>query len=69
MGRRYDLFVLCDPGTPFEQDHTLLRMDDDRRARMHRRYREYAEAQPGRVIEVAGSPGERTRRARASAAR
>lgn len=61
--RRYDLFIICDPATPFEQDHTLLRMDDERRTLMHRRYCDYVEAQPGRVSEVAGSPSERTRRA------
>lgn len=57
--RRYDLFVVCDPATPFEQDHTLLRHDGERRLRMHRRYCEYAGAQPAPVVHVTGRPSER----------
>lgn len=52
--RRYDLFLICDPATPFKQDATGLRRDGDRRTWMHRRYCEYAESQQARVVQVRG---------------
>lgn len=57
--RRYDLFIICDPATPFEQDRTLLREDGVRRIWMHERYCEYAESQGVPVVHVRGSPSER----------
>ena len=59
MDRRYALFVLTNPFTPFEQDHTGLRGDGPRRAWMHQRCLEYAQSTAAQVVEVAGSPGER----------
>ncbi|MBC7644325.1 MAG: ATP-binding protein [Thermoleophilia bacterium] len=41
-GREYDLYVVCDPTTPFEQDLTTgLRRDGSQRTWMHERYLEY----------------------------
>ena len=57
--RHYDVFVLTDPATPFEQDHTGLRRDGPPRRTMHRRCREYAHSTDARLVEVSGSPGER----------
>lgn len=51
--REYDLFLLCDPDTPFEQDATGLRNDGEVRRRMHSRYAEYAGSR-GPVVEVGG---------------
>jgi NadR type nicotinamide-nucleotide adenylyltransferase len=59
--RRYDLFVLCDPDTPFEPDATGLREDGERRLWMHRRFCEYADSQPTPVLRVRGTPEERLR--------
>ena len=57
--RRYDLFVLCDPRTPFAQDGTGLRVDGSRRAWMDRRYRDYVDAHGAPVVQAHGSPAER----------
>src|SRR4051812_27457623 len=59
LKRRYDLFVICDPQTPFEQDSTGLRVDGERRKWMHHRYVEYAEQQPAPVVHARGTRAER----------
>jgi HTH-type transcriptional repressor of NAD biosynthesis genes len=61
--RPYHLFLLCDPETPFEQDHTGLRHDGERRAWMHRRYCEYAGSHGASVAHVAGSRADRREQA------
>jgi HTH-type transcriptional regulator, transcriptional repressor of NAD biosynthesis genes len=57
--RRYDLFVLTDPDTPFEQDGTGMRVDGARREWMHRWCADYADAAEGEVVRVTGGPEER----------
>ena len=57
--RRYDLLVLCDPRTPFEQDATGLRVDGERRTWMHARFAAYAAAHGAAVMQATGAPDER----------
>lgn len=57
--RRYDLFVVCDPRTPFAQDATGLRRDGERRLWMHRRYLDYVQDQGAEAVHVTGSREER----------
>jgi NadR type nicotinamide-nucleotide adenylyltransferase len=57
--RRYDLFIVCDLTTPFEQDHTGLRQDGARREWMHHRFCEYVESQQAPALYVTGAPDER----------
>ena len=61
--RRYDLLVLCDLATPFEEDTTGLREDGPRRARMHERYRTRLLAGDTPFVEVHGSRAERVAQA------
>jgi HTH-type transcriptional repressor of NAD biosynthesis genes len=57
--RRYDLFLLCDVGTPFVQDGTGLRHDGEGRSRMQRRYVDHLEQTGQRFARVAGTRAER----------
>lgn len=69
---RYDLIVVCDVATPFEQDATTgLRRDGDQRSWMHARYLEFIEplTAQGRAIVVSGTPAERLESVRAHIAR
>ncbi len=58
FARVYDLYVLCDPETPFERDALGLRRQDARDA-MHRRYRERIDAVGAPFVEARGSTEER----------
>jgi HTH-type transcriptional repressor of NAD biosynthesis genes len=57
--RPYHLLVVCDPETPFEQDHTGLRHEGERRWWMHRRYCDYAASNGATAVYVTGSRDER----------
>lgn len=60
-GRNYDLLVICDPDTPFEQDNTTgLRREGDTRRFMHDRYLAYAEQSGSAWMLVDGPPKART---------
>lgn len=56
-GRRYDLYLICDPTTPFVQDETATRRLEQR-AFLHERELAYAR-RAGRTVELAGSRRER----------
>lgn len=58
LARTYDLYVLCDPETPFERDVLGLRRQEAR-ADMHRRYRERIDAVGAPFVEVRGATEER----------
>lgn len=58
LARSYDLYVLCDPETPFERDVLGLRRQDARED-MHRRYRERIAAVGAPAVEVRGTTEER----------
>jgi len=62
--RRYDLYVLCDPSTPFRVDPLALRREEAR-AWMHERYVEHVRSLRAPYIEVTG---ERRQRVEAAAA-
>lgn len=57
--RHYDLFLVCDIDTPFQQDATGLRQGGERRRWMHDRYLEYVADQGAPAVAVSGSPTER----------
>jgi HTH-type transcriptional regulator, transcriptional repressor of NAD biosynthesis genes len=61
--RPYHLFVLCDLETPFEQDHTGLRHEGERRTWMHQRCRDYVESHGAAVVHAAGSREDRLNQA------
>jgi HTH-type transcriptional repressor of NAD biosynthesis genes len=54
-GRRYDLYLLTDPDTPFQQDATGLRVDGVRRRRMHTRYERIVAASGAPIVRVSGT--------------
>jgi HTH-type transcriptional repressor of NAD biosynthesis genes len=56
--RRYDLYLLTDPATPFAQDVTGLR-NAEARTRMHQAYETMLAETGARYIELTGTPGER----------
>jgi HTH-type transcriptional regulator, transcriptional repressor of NAD biosynthesis genes len=53
--RTYDLLVITDPQTPFEQDTTTGLRSADARAWMHRRYEEYAAQSESEWLLVSGN--------------
>jgi len=59
--RHYDLFLLCDPETPFAPDVTGLRRDGGQRQWMHERYVDYLADQATPHVLVAGDPARRLR--------
>ena len=59
--RDYDLHLLTDPSTPFEQDGTGLRADGERRAWMHERYRRHLDSRKSPTLELSGDRTERLR--------
>jgi len=61
--RRYDLFLLCDLRTPFEQDGTGLRHNGVIRERMQKDYTAYAAAQAGTLVTLQGDRQTRLRAA------
>jgi nicotinamide riboside kinase len=56
--RRYDLYLLTDPATPFEQDTTGLRGAEARNI-MHEAYQTMLTGSNARHIEVSGTPVDR----------
>lgn len=66
--RRYDLFLLCDPDTPFKNDATRLRQDGTQRRWMHQRYLTYLTEQDTPFIQLSGNPDERLATAKAAIA-
>lgn len=62
--RRYDLVLLCDPDTPFEQDSTTgLRRDGEQRRWMHEQYLSWAASQGSPWELMVGAAHERVERA------
>ncbi|HEY1479739.1 MAG TPA: ATP-binding protein [Gaiellales bacterium] len=55
--RRYDLYLVCDPATPFRQDEHGTRRPEQR-AFLHERELAYAR-RSGPTVELSGSPAER----------
>lgn len=64
--RRYDLFLLCDINTPFEQDITGLRQDGTQRSWMHDRHLRYLANQPTPWVLLSGSPDDRVSAAKSA---
>jgi nicotinamide riboside kinase len=60
VNRTYDLFLLCDPDTPFVQDTTTgLRHDGEHRTWMHERYVEHVAVSGTPWLLVTGPPAQR----------
>jgi len=54
----YDLYLLCDVTTPFEQDGYRI-ADAGRRRWMHERYRRFLDARGARYVQLSGAHAER----------
>jgi HTH-type transcriptional regulator, transcriptional repressor of NAD biosynthesis genes len=57
--REYDLYLLCDPETPFAQDELGMRTDGPHRQRMHEAYLEHIRANGKPYVVVTGTHAER----------
>ena len=57
--REYDLYILCDPETPFAQDELGTRPDGPHRRRMHEAYLEHVRETGKPYVVVTGSHAER----------
>jgi HTH-type transcriptional repressor of NAD biosynthesis genes len=62
-GRAYDLYILCDPATPFAQDELGMRTDGPHRVQMHEAYLAHVRETETPFVVVSGSHTERTRQA------
>ncbi len=58
-GRDYDLYILCDPDTPFAQDELAIRVDGPHRRRMHEAYLAHVRQTGMPFVLVGGSHAER----------
>jgi NadR type nicotinamide-nucleotide adenylyltransferase len=58
-GRRYDLYLLCDPETPFAQDELGMRTEGPHRRRMHDAYLEHLRKSGTPYVLVSGTHAER----------
>ena len=61
--RDYDLYLLCDPATPFAQDELGMRTEGPHRARMNEAYLAHARETGMPFVVVTGSHSERMRQA------
>jgi NadR type nicotinamide-nucleotide adenylyltransferase len=59
MGREYDLYILCDPETPFAQDELGIRVDGPHRRQMYEAYLRHVQEIGAPYIVVSGAHGER----------
>jgi NadR type nicotinamide-nucleotide adenylyltransferase len=57
--REYDLYVLCDPETPFAQDELGMRTDGPHRRRMHEAYLEHVRTTGKPHVVVTGTHAQR----------
>jgi nicotinamide mononucleotide transporter len=57
--RAYDLYLLCDPDTPFAQDELGMRTDGPHRRRMHEAYLEHVRMSGTPYVVVSGTHAER----------
>ena len=58
-GREYDLYILCDPETPFAQDELGIRVDGPHRRRMHEAYLAHVQETGAPYVVVSGTHAER----------
>jgi HTH-type transcriptional regulator, transcriptional repressor of NAD biosynthesis genes len=58
-GRDYDLYILCDPETPFAQDELGIRVDGPHRQQMHEAYLAHVQETGAPFVVVGGSHDER----------
>ncbi len=58
-GRDYDLYILCDPDTPFAQDELGIRVEGPHRRQMHEAYLAYVQQTGAPFVVVSGSHAER----------
>ncbi len=61
--RAYDLYLLCDPATPFAQDELGMRTDGPHRQGMHEAYLQHLRETGAPYVLVSGSHAERVREA------
>ncbi len=66
--REYDLYIVCDPATPFAQDELVARRDGPHRATMHEAYVRGLDELGARHVVISGAHDERLRQAIAAIA-